>query len=357
MSVALIAGVTGIVGLSVAHELVKKGWKVYGLSRQKSAYIPQEVVHHSVDLFDIDALKKLAHQLSDVTHIVFSTWIKAENEDENCKKNGLMIDNLLTAFTETAKLKHVALVTGTKHYLGPFESYAKSEPVTPFSEEHPRLNIANFYYTQEDILIAKAKQYGYNWSVSRPHTIIGYSPGNLMNLGTTIAVYATLCRRLKLPFTFPGSSKSYEGLVDVTDSQLLAEHIYWEMTTPQAVNLAYNVVNGDIFRWKFLWPTIAHYFQVEVGQYNGQSPLEPRFSKPEFEKEWEAIVKEHNLVPSKLNQIAPWWHTDADLGRPFECVNDMNRSKEHGWTGFRNSQKSFIQLFDKLRSEKIIPTL
>jgi len=175
-----------------------------------------------------------------------------------------------------------------------------------------------------------------------------------MNLGTTIAVYATLCKREKLPFIFPGSKMSYEGLVDVTDSELLAEHLYWQMTSPQAANLAYNVVNGDNFRWKYFWPVIAQYFQLEPAPYTEPiSPMEPRMSK--YEKEWETITKEYNLAPFKLNQVASWWHTDADLGRNFECVNDMNRSKELGWTGFRNSQKSFLKLFDRLREEKIIP--
>jgi len=354
-SVALIAGVTGIVGLSVAKLLVKKGWKVHGLSKQKPAFFPEEIIHHPVDFFDLDGLKKVAQQTPDVTHIVYSAWIKGENEQDNCKKNGLMLENVLTAWTEHAKLKHVVLVTGTKYYLGSFESYGSTEPIIPFVETQPRLDTPNFYYTQEDILFAKAKEYGFNWSVPRPHDIIGYAPGNLMNLGTTIAVYATLCRRLKLPFTFPGSRKAYEGLVDVADSELLAEHIYWEITTPEAANMAFNVANGDVFQWKHLWQTIAQCFQLEVGTYNGPSSLQSQFSKPEFEKEWEAIVKEHNLVPYKLNQIASWWFADAELGRKFECVTDMNRSKELGWTGFRNSQKSLLELIDTLRSEKIIP--
>jgi len=56
-----------------------------------------------------------------------------------------------------------------------------------------------------------------------------------------------------------------------------------------------------------------------------------------------------------LSEVASWWHTDADLGRTIECVNDMNKSKELGFLGFRNTEKSFLDLFDRLRKEKIIP--
>ena len=52
-------------------------------------------------------------------------------------------------------VEHVALVTGLKHYLGPFEAYGKGTlPATPFREEQPRLEIENFYYAQEDEVFA-----------------------------------------------------------------------------------------------------------------------------------------------------------------------------------------------------------
>jgi hypothetical protein len=39
--------------------------------------------------------------------------------------------------------------------------------------------------------------------VAPPHTVIGFAPGNAMNLGTTLAVYATLCKETDRPFIFP----------------------------------------------------------------------------------------------------------------------------------------------------------
>jgi hypothetical protein len=68
------------------------------------------------------------------------------------------------------KLRHVALVTGTKHYLGPFEAFGKRGAETPFRETQPRLPVENFYYVQEDILFEAATHGGFTWSVRRPHT-------------------------------------------------------------------------------------------------------------------------------------------------------------------------------------------
>ena len=51
-----------------------------------------------------------------------------------------MVRNLLEALSSDGSVKHVALVTGLKHYLGPFETYGKGKlPATPFREEQGRL--------------------------------------------------------------------------------------------------------------------------------------------------------------------------------------------------------------------------
>ncbi|RDC58661.1 Rossmann-fold NAD(P)-binding domain-containing protein [Adhaeribacter pallidiroseus] len=117
-------------------------------------------------------------------------------------------------------MQHVALVTGLKHYLGPFEAYAKAGtlPVTPVREEHPRLDIENFYYAQEDEVYAAAERDGFTWSIHRPHTVIGKAIGNMMNMGTTLAVYASICQETSRPFRFPGSGAQWNGLSDVTDA-------------------------------------------------------------------------------------------------------------------------------------------
>ena len=39
--VALIAGVTGIIGMNLAKRVIKENWKVYGLSRRKPDYLPK----------------------------------------------------------------------------------------------------------------------------------------------------------------------------------------------------------------------------------------------------------------------------------------------------------------------------
>ena len=65
------------------------------------------------------------------THVFFTTWSRRATEAENCDVNGRMLRNLLDATAHERTVQHVALVTGLKHYLGPFEAYGRARPETP----------------------------------------------------------------------------------------------------------------------------------------------------------------------------------------------------------------------------------
>lgn len=248
---ALVVGASGIVGSATADLLLAEGWSVHGLARRPQAQPGVAAV--AADLNDRDATAAaLAGVHPDAVFI--TTWARQDSEAENIRVNGAMVRNLLDALPPAQGPRHVALVTGLKHYLGPFEAYGKGAlPQTPFREEQGRLDVPNFYYAQEDAVFAAAERDGFSWSVHRPHTVIGKAVGNAMNMGTTLAVYATLCRETGRPFRFPGSAAQWKGLTDMTDARLLASHLLWAATTPAARNEAFNVVNGDVFRWKWMW--------------------------------------------------------------------------------------------------------
>jgi hypothetical protein len=81
---------------------------------------------------------------------------------------------------------------------------------------------------------AAAQGDGFNWSIHRPHTVIGKAVGNAMNMGTTLAVYAPFCRETGRPFRFPGSAAQWNGLTAMTNARQLARHLLWAAMTPAA---------------------------------------------------------------------------------------------------------------------------
>ena len=349
---ALVVGASGIVGSATAALLAERGWTVNGLARRPGAQPRVQPV--AADLQDAGATAAALRSLNPDA-VFITTWARQDSEAENIRVNGAMVRNLLDGLPKPTGPRHVALVTGLKHYLGPFEAYGKgSLPRTPFREEQGRLDVDNFYYAQEDEVFAAAKRDGFTWSVHRPHTVIGLAVGNAMNMGTTLAVYATLCREKGHPFTFPGSAAQWAGLTDMTDANQLARHLLWATEAEAAHDQAFNVVNGDVFRWQWMWSRIADWFGVEAAPFDGTvRPLEQQMA--DDAGLWRKIAARERLAEPDLSRLASPWHTDADLGRPIEVITDMSKSRRLGFTSYQPTDDAFFALFDRLRADRLIP--
>lgn len=349
---ALIVGASGIVGSAITQLLLDNHWRVAALSRRPSA--APGVIPVAADLQDPASLQQALAGLKP-THVFITTWSRQATEAENIRVNASMVRNVLDAVRPAGSVQHVALVTGLKHYLGPFEAYGKGTlPQTPFREDQGRLDIENFYYAQEDELFAAAEKDRFTWSVHRPHTVTGVAVGNAMNMATTLAVYASLCKHTGRPFVFPGSRVQWDSLTDMTDARQLAEQQLWAATTPAAANQAFNITNGDVFRWKWMWSRIAEYFGVQAADYPAAlSPLESQMANDQTV--WTEIVAKHGLKEPDMSRLVSPWHTDADLGRPIEVVTDMSKSRIMGFTAYQASDQAFFNVFDRLRGDGLIP--
>jgi nucleoside-diphosphate-sugar epimerase len=351
---ALIVGSSGIAGSNLAVELLDNGWEVHGLAR--SAQDHAGGLHPvAADLLDPASLRT---GLADVapTNVFITAWLRQQSEADNIRVNSAMVRNVLDVLAPKKSVRHVALVTGLKHYLGPFEAYASAGtlPETPLREEQPRLPIENFYYAQEDEVFAAAARDGFSWNVHRPHTLIGKAVGNAMNMGTTLAVYASICKETGRPFQWPGSQAQWSGLSDVTDARQLAKQLMWAADTEAAHNTAFNIVNGDVFRWQWLWGRLANWFGVEAAGFDGtMHPLEAEIGR--HHTLWREMAQRHGLAEPDLDRLASAWHTDLDLGRPIEVMTDMARSRKLGFTGYQSTEDSCCDLFAQLRADRLIP--
>ncbi|MCU1537873.1 MAG: NAD-dependent dehydratase [Humibacillus sp.] len=188
----------------------------------------------------------------------------------------------------------------------------------------------------------------------RAHTIIGYALGNAMNMGQTLAAQAAVCREQDLPFVFPGSQTQWDGVTDMTDAGLLAEQLHWAAVTPAAADTAFNVANGDVFRWRWLWPRLADRLGVRPEGYADRPrPLEEQMVGAE--SVWSEIAAREGLRERDLGRVASWWHTDGDLGRDMECFTDLARSRAAGFTGHRSTLDCFLELFDRLEADRVVP--
>jgi hypothetical protein len=99
---------------------------------------------------------------------------------------------------------------------------------------------------------------------------------------------------------------------------------------------------GSVLGGNQQWGEIADYNSLDV-RMKDMGPV------------WDCMTEKHGLQKHKLDRLASPWHTDLDLGRPMECVNSMNKSRALGFGAFQDTTRSFIDVFDRLRAERIIP--
>jgi nucleoside-diphosphate-sugar epimerase len=352
MNKALVVGTSGIVGSATARLLVEQGWPVAGAARRP----PHQdgVTPVALDLTDAQDTRAALAEVAP-SHVFIAIWSRQATEAENIRVNGAMVRHLLDALRPAGSVRHVALVTGLKHYLGPFEAYGKGAlPQTPFREEQGRLDVENFYYAQEDEVFAAAARDGFSWSVHRPHTITGVAVGNAMNMATTLAVYASICKFTGRPFRFPGSAAQWSSLTDMTDARQLARHLLWASTHAVAANEAFNIVNGDVFRWRWMWSRLADWFGLDAAAFDGTvQTLETQMAGDA--EIWRDMAAQHGLVEADIDRLISPWHTDADLGRPIEVVTDMSKSRRMGFLDYQPSDGAFFDVFATLRERKLIP--
>jgi hypothetical protein len=140
----------------------------------------------------------------------------------------------------------------------------------------------------------------------------------------------------------------------MTDSRVLGKQLIWASTTDIAKNEAYNIVNGDLFRWSWLWPRIAKWFGI-LSEGFDQAPVPLERQMANDAEVWNKMAAKYRLAEPDLSRVASPWHTDLDMGRPVEVMTDMALSRKLGFHVYQNTEEAFHDLFATLRAEKVIP--
>jgi Nucleoside-diphosphate-sugar epimerases len=344
--VALVAGASGIIGSQLVKTLLQKEWRVISLSRQTTA-CANNIELVNVDLLNAQHSAQVLKNLHDVTHIFYSAWLNAPDWAAMVEPNQIMLQNLVSNVERIAPLQTVSLMQGYKVYgahLGPFK--------TPARESDPAIAGAEFNTAQLAWLSNFQRTKAWHWNALRPGVVGSAVPGNMMNLALAIALYASLCKALNIPLRFPGSAQTWNSIVDHTDARLLASATLWAATAPDAKNQAFNVNNGDIWRWKELWPLIAQWFELESAP-----PLRLSFQQlfKDYRDTWSTLAAKQDLVQTDLLQLNDGQFADFVFSWDYDMFGDGSKLRQAGFSGYQRTDEMFFSLFAQLRSARIIP--
>jgi nucleoside-diphosphate-sugar epimerase len=345
---ALIVGASGMVGSNLYARLAKEdGWDIVTLSR-RPVPLGTNHEHLAVDLLDAGQCRAAADRLRDVTHVFFCARAVEANYVIKLDENRLIVENLLDALAPVAgRLQHVQIIHGMKWYgsnLGPYR--------TPARESHPRLPGANFYYEQLDALTERADRQGWSWSTLRPHFICGTAIGSPSNPISTIGAYAAIQRELGEKLHFPATEAVWMANLNVTDVSLLSKAMIWAATEPRCAGEAFNIVNGDTFRWRDVWGRIAAHFDMEPGELK---PMSLRAFMADKGPVWEAIADREGLRDRDVTRIADWAFADVLFEGAWDQTASVVKAHQYGFNGMVDSEEMMGRLFGEYRALKLLP--
>ncbi|MDN4640840.1 SDR family oxidoreductase [Agreia sp. PsM10] len=345
---ALVVGARGVIGGNLIDYLGSLGeWNIVGLSR-RGGQDRGRVRHIAVDLLDSEATVDSLRGLSDVTHVFYAAYQDRPTWAELVPPNLAMLTNVVDAIEPVApELEHIGLMQGYKVYgahLGPF--------ATPAKESDPPHMPPEFNVDQQQFLERRQAGASWTWSALRPSVVAGVGLGNPMNLAMVIAVYASMSKELRIPLRFPGRPGAYTSLIEMTDADLLAKAMVWAATTESGRNEAYNITNGDMFRWSSMWPRIAAFFDLDVAP-----PLEMSLTEVMADKEplWNAMIECHGLVATPYSDVSSWAFGDFVFAWDYDVISDSSKSRRAGFHEYVGTEAMFLRIFQDLRDQRLIP--
>lgn len=138
----------------------------------------------------------------------------------------------------------------------------------------------------------------------------------------------------------------------MTDAGLLAKATVWAATNPACANQAYNITNGDLFRWESMWPKIAAFFDLDTAP-----PLPMSLATIMDDKEdlWDAMMHQHDLQPIPYKDVSSWTFGDFVLAWDYDVHSDSSKSRRAGFHEYVSTEDMFMRLFQNLRNQRIIP--
>ena len=346
---ALIAGAGGAASKRLIEILLADPeWSVLALARSPRSSAGR-LTAISADLLDRAACADALAAHPSVTHLFYTARAKhGETGIESVEDNVAMLRNVIDAVEPIAHgFEHVHLVQGTKYYgmhLGPFH--------TPADEGDPRHPPPNFYYDQQDLLVERQRGRRWAWSASRPTFIYDFAPERARNAVSVIGAYAVIMRELGSPLDFPGSKASFEAHRDMTDATLLARAMAFIATTAACRNQAFNVVNGDLYRWEILWPKIARHFEMPPGEVRPTQLSEWIKDKQPI---WAEIVRRYALAESDVNEVADWDFADFHWGHGYDICSSPAKLHAAGFRERLDSEQAFLGYLGRYRDARVLP--
>jgi nucleoside-diphosphate-sugar epimerase len=353
----VIFGALGLVGRSVIQALEgRTDWDVIGISRRAPDFATR-ARFVALDLTDRTACMRVlgATPFADVSHVVYAALyeepelVAGWRDARQIATNTAMFANALDVLAKLPSLRHVTVLQGTKAYgahLAPMR--------IPGRENAPRHPGPNFYWNQEDYLLAARRDRHWTYTIMRPQVVCGFALGSPMNMLLAVGVFAAVQRELGEPLRFPGGA-AY--VTQATDAGLLARAILWAAETPGCANQTFNIANGDVMVWPETFRAVADVFTMPFGDPEPQRLADVM---PTHAGLWREIVARYDLLPHAMDELigASWQFADAVFGyggTPHDTIVSTVKARQFGFADCVDTDTMFTRQLSALQAARVLP--
>jgi hypothetical protein len=123
-------------------------------------------------------------------------------------------------------------------------------------------------------------------------------------------------------------------------------------TTPVCANEAFNVTNGDAFRWERLWPQVARLFGMSCGVVR---PLKLAHWMRDKGPLWEAITRRHGLTATTIDAVADWPFADFQWSQDYDVISSTTKLRRAGFHEVVDTEAMVLDYLGRYRAAKILP--
>lgn len=354
----LVAGGSGLIGVSAIEAFLSKGWDVVAVSRRRPV-LPSggDFEFLSVDLRDEETTRNVLLPRHDITHVAYTAIYENHddlvagwsNADQIATNNAMLHNVIEPLIAAGAPLQQVSILQGTKAYGVHLHPIA-----VPARETDPRDKHANFFFDQEDYIREMGTIHGFRYAMLRPQLVTGRTPGAL-NVLPAIGVYAAIRREKGEPFGFPGGPAF---VWEAVDADLLGSVMAWAADAPSAANQIFNVTNGDVFAWRSVWPALAETLGVTPGP---DEPISVAAYIWENAHVWARIVAKYGLASGDLKAFVGQGDQHADFafayGAPAGPVAFVSTVKlrKAGFNAAVDTRDAFTAALQSFIDRKLLP--
>ena len=179
-----------------------------------------------------------------------------------------------------------------------------------------------------------------------------------MNMAQGLALFFSLYREREgegAEVAFPYSEEAWTALHTDSSADVLGRfHVFASLQTEKVAGRAFNVVDGEAFAWKELWPRLAAYFGL-IGTGPGAGGQGSVKNYVHGRKgEWEVWVARRGLVSGALEGTG-FEFVDDVMSIPIRRDYDSSSRKEVGFMEERDPFDGYRIAFDEMRAARIIP--